>query len=552
MKDFQNIRSIDQIKHVYKITQDILDSLDKYALNEIYSGTEKDIDKIVQIISEETDRVLFENVDQVKTPTFNYLDRLTNNVDESLRDFNLTYFISTVLFDFEINWHHIEWGNFIQLYNYLCIIASRDSGKSFYFSHAYAIWKMYRYKKLQARWNRHNEFSLSKIGMIITNEQTLVRFLLSIIRDTIENNDILREKLYPGKGEGWGKEEITCKNGSKLFTRSFGSRMRGFHPGYVVVDDFLADNVLYSQDQREKYRNIFYGVMDNMLLKNGQIIVCGTPFIQGDLYDTLKKDSRFRVFEYPSIYPDGRVLWPSRHPLDELLAKRDAHGQVIFSREQLVKPITDGASIFPYEVIKRAYVGMENYVFVSNIYSFPKKFDYIVVGTDFAISAEVQADESVFTVIGIDGLDFWIIYIFRGKGMEYDQQMAVLKQININFNPHLFVIETNQMQKIFYQMAVDAKLPVMEHQTGMDKYKLDQGLPGMAVLFEQGRIRIPRGNQESIDLSDVLAMQLNSFTFDPDKKKPISLSEHDDMAMSLWQACRGGRYLQNNFNFSFI
>lgn len=980
------IRSIDQLKYIYKNVQEIIESLDEYALDEIYSGSGRDIDRMIDIITEETDRILFENAEKVRTPTFSYLDKLTESIDESLRKLNITYFITSVLPDFEINWHHIEWGNFVHLYNYLCCIASRDSGKSYFFSHAYLIWKMYRYEKLIGR--KQTEFSLSKLGMLITNEQTLVHFLLSIIKETIEENDILRNKLFPGKGEGWGGGSIICKNGAKLITRSYGSRMRGFHPGYVVVDDFLTDNVLYSQDQRDKYKNIFYGVVDNMLIRGGQIIVAGcvvgdtyvntenglvkiidicpiedkinnktipfklkidslngidetshyhingltdtkiittdygfelecsvihplqhmtkdgniiwkqskdlniddyiaikigggfhgdkinisgfeqnkrgnqilnlgeyvdndlayfigiwigdgsicntgrlnitksdpfivnflyqnkwglkfdntssnklthrvqnknfynllkyigldyntalykkipdsiissdqetiksllqglfdtdgsisyinnvisitlgsiskvlikqvhqllllfgivggvhkqkpgiskkvigkhpcwiiviyglgaklfldkigfttplkqkdinynnirfvghdyiphqkynikrarltkprikrntnkkyfvssqgllrekisfknlllfcdwidefggntdiirnniqkdilwvkikniiesknytydfvipnshcfisngfishnTPFLDGDLYSTLKKDKRFRVFEYPAIYPDGKLLWPSRHPMSELLAKKEAVGQIIFSREQLVKSITDGASIFPYDVIKRAYIGMDSYVLVNNIQSFPQRFDCVVCGTDFAFSAETGADDTVFTVVGGLGNDYWLIYMFVGHGMEYDQQMATLKQININFNPDLFVIETNQAQKIFYQMARDAGLPVMEHQTGVEKYKLDEGLPGMAVIFERGNMKIPRGNQESIDLTDQLAVQLNSFTFDPDRKKLISLSTHDDMGMSLWQACRGVRYVRTGFQFSFI
>lgn len=551
-KFFENVRSIDQLKHVYKITQDIIENLDDYALQELSGGTEKDTDLLLQIIAEETDRVLFENVDVIKTPTFNYLEKLTTNIDETLRKLNITYFASSVMPDFELNWHHIEWGNFVQLYDYLCVIASRDSGKSYYFSHLYIIWKMYRYEKMLNKYNKQTEFSLSKLGMLITNEQTLSRHLLTIIRESIENNEILREKLFPGKNEGWGKDEIVAKNGARVLTRSYGSRMRGFHPGYVAVDDFLADNVLYSQDQRDKYRSVFYGVLDNMLLRGGQSIVVGTPFLEGDLYDTLKKDKRFRVFEYPSIYPDGRVLWPSRHPLDELLAKKDAHGSIVFSREQLVKPITDGASLFPWDVLKRSFIGTDSFVLVNNIYSFPKKFDHVVVGTDFAISAEVKADESVFTVWGVIGEEYWLIHVSKGKGLEYSQQMAMLKSINNNFSPDIFMIETNQMQKIFYQMALDAGLPCMDHQTSIDKYKFDEGLPGMAVLFERGNIKLPRGDENSINTTDELCMQLNAFSFDPDKKKPVNLGHSGDFAMSTWQGLRAARYIKTGFGFSFV
>lgn len=543
-------RSIDQLKQVYKLTQDIIENLDSPALLELQSGSEKDVNNIISIIADEADRVLFDNVDPVRIPIFSYLDKLTENIDESLRKLNITYFIHSVLPNFEINWHHIEWGNFVHLYNYLSIIAARDSGKSYYFSHAYPLWKMYRYEKEDGT---NYEFSLSKLGMMITNERSLSRHLLGIVKDTIQDNDILRERLYPGKSKGWADESITVKNGAKLIARSYGSRMRGYHPGYFAVDDFLTDNVLYSPEQKEKYKTIFYGVVDNMLLRGGQAIVAGTPFISGDLYDVLKLDERFRVFEYPAIYPDGKALWSSRHPVKEILAKKQAHGNIIFSREQLVKPIVEGTSIFPWDVLKRCFIGMEHFTLVNNRQSFPKNFQYIVVGTDFAISAEVEADESVFTVIGYDGYDYYVIHIESGKGLEYDQQMAMLKNINNNFEPDLFVIEVNQMQKIFAQMAKDAGLPILEHQTGVDKYKLYEGIPAVSVIVEQGHLKLPRGDQLSIDTTDKLCSQLNAFSFDPEKKKLITLSEHDDFVLSLWQGLRGCRYMKTNgFSFSFV
>jgi hypothetical protein len=197
---------------------------------------------------------------------------------------------------------------------------------------------------------------------------------------------------------------------------------------------------------------------------------------------------------------------------------------------------------------------MEHFTLVNNKQSFQKNFQYIVVGTDFAISAEVEADESVFTVIGFDGYDYYVIHVESGKGLEYDQQMAMLKNINNNFEPDLFVIESNQMQRIFFQMAKDAGLPVMAHQTGTDKYKLDEGLPGLAVPIEQGRLKLPRGDQYSIDMTDKICTGLNEFSFDPSKQKLVSLGGHDsDYVLSLWQGMRGIRYMKTNgFSYSFL
>jgi len=685
-------KTISQLNDVYGTIDSIIEGFDDGALRELFSGSTNDIDSVIKIISEEVEDLYFNKKAKVHLQSLDYLPRLMNSVDETLKELSLNYFTQTTLPEFEMSHHHVDWGNLIMMYNYLCVIAVRDhcfgkgtvvrmfdgslkkieeivkgdqvmgpdftkrtvlsihsgidemykvdqyggipytvnsshdislvdicnprvefkeinvlnykkidtkrykgckifpsrmlrsldldissigqgeyygfecdgdhrflledgtvvhNSKSFTFSFAYPIWKMFRYKKADLFNNVPLEFQLSRKGMIVTNEHTLAKELLTLIREGIDGNDYLREKLKPSNPNHWGKEEITCSNGANLMTKSFGSKIRGFHPGYFVIDDFLNDQVLYSVEQKEKYHNIFTSVIRNAVLPGGQIIVCGTPFIQGDLYDKLKEDPKFRVFEYPGIFPNGEVLWPSRYSLDDLLVKKETQGSTIFSREILVKPISDESSIFPYEDLRKSFIGMNDYTLVKNRANFPKDFEKVIVGTDFAISDKIGADSSAFVVVGVAGLDYWVLHIYAKAAMSYEEQMAVMKQINANFQPDLFMIETNQMQKIFYQMALDAGLPAEDHNTGVNKYSLTEGLPGLAIAFQQGHVKMPRGDQNSIDITDMLCQQLNSFTFDPDKKKLTSVAEHDDIAMALWQGMRGARHV-SAFTFSFI
>lgn len=428
------------------------------------------------------------------------------------------------------------------------------NSKSFSFSFAYPLWKLFRYEKRDVLKGKLNyEFSLSKEGMLITNEFKLGKKLLKKIKEEIDVNDYLREYLRPDTSrEGWGKEELTCKNGSSLALGSFGTSLRGPHPGFIIVDDFLDKSCLYSREQREKFKETFHGEIMNMILPDGQVLVIGTPFHEQDLYADLKEKEGWRVFEYPALYPDGTLLWENRYDYNAIMRKKEDQGSIIFTREILVRPISSASSVFPFDIIRRAYVGMDQYTLVENSYSFPKKFDKIVIGTDFGISGEVAANATVFVVVGVEGNTYWVINIFRGVGIRYGQQIAILKQLNSAFRPHGIVVEVNQMQKVFYQMAQDAGLPVIEHTTGVDKWSLTDGLPALSVLFEQDRMRLPRGDQKSIDLVDILAGELESFTFDEDKNKLQSTSGHGDIAMALWQAIRGAHYAGGGFTFDFI
>lgn len=427
------------------------------------------------------------------------------------------------------------------------------NSKSFFWSKAYPIWQMYRYEKPSLIKRVHPKFSILKQGMIITAEKSLATFLLSLIKDEIENNPLLREALYPGLSEGWSATGIVCKNGAGMTAKSYGTKKRGFHPGWIVVDDFQTDQVMYSKEQREKYIDHFMSVIMNMIVPNGQVINVGTPYHQQDLFSVLKKSKAWKVFEYPAILPDGRVLWSNRYTLEHILEKRYSQGNLVFSREFLCRPISSESTIFPWSILQRSFMGMDKYTLVDNIHSHPlaKQFSMVVVGCDFAISSNVGADSSVFSVWGVDERDrYWLLYCWIGKGVKYGEQIARLKWINTNFRPTVFGMESNQMQMIFAQESDAQGLPVKACNTGTNKHDLIKGLPGLAILFEQGRILMPRGDQRSRDISDEACLQFSNIAFTD--KGLESVGEHDDFPMSFWTGLKIAQEAGVGFNFSWM
>lgn len=546
------IYSIEQLRNINFHVGELVDNLDEEALQYIYSGTDGDIDKFINGIYKEVANAIYSAEGTSSIKNYKYFEMLGNNLEENLRCVSFNYFIGSVLPDFYMNWHHLEWGSLVQIYKWLCVIAARDHGKSFFFSYAYILWKLYRYQKSSIVDRAKYEYSLSKEGMIVTNEFGLAKHLLLIIKNEIESNPILKNKLFPDVRDGWDKERIICKNGAQLYVKSYGSKMRGFHPSYIVADDFLNDSVLYSEEQRKKYTSMFHSVIMNMIVPNGQVIVVGTPYHKNDLYADLKTKKGWKVFEYPAIMPDGSILWSERHNIESLLAKKDSQGSISFSREILVRPVSSDSTIFPMNLIELAYRGMSDVPMVTNRDSHPKKFSKVVMGCDLARSANVGADYSVFITIGVDELgNYWLLHMWRGKGRSYNEQMAVMKRIYSNFRHDIIMIENNQFQDIFVGMAKDANLPAIPHHTGVNKYDLKKGLPGMAVLFEQHKIKLPRGDQAAKDLTDILALELSSVTW-TDKGKLEGVGEHDDCALSLWLSLRAATYVNSNFSYDFI
>lgn len=1005
--------SVSEREALYNHLSNFIDLIDAKSLQEILDGTNSDINKVFNIILEETNNIL--NLKRFKdsdVSLLNQLPEVKRSYEEYLRKANLNYFVNSVLPNFEMNWHNIEWFNMIQLYQYLCIIAARDHSKSYSFSFAYVLWRLYRYTRSTPLIQVPDDIKFYKEGMLITNEFKLAKKLLKKVKEEIQYNDILREALYPDKNTGgWANESLTCKNGAELTLSSFRTSNRGPHPGWIVVDDFLDKSVIYSKEQREKFIDVFHGEIMNMLLPQGQCLVVGcvgldtivltergftrmrdlapkletfdskklydlylnvldkkgwsttskyfinglgpmkrvtlkggyslncslvhplyrmdtsgipswvnsselkigdwvglrknnsdfgipislkdfkksqsqycynikcldlpdyldedlsyliglwiaegsiyklnnsveistgdieiidflyslkekygikfkktadfsyvcvsknlvnllsylgifpthcnekkipsqlmcaeksilkslisgifdgdgssflskkgyleislsstskdlvsslqsilfmgwglksilhktslkklksysrkgvfncnfpqfvldlhgedarrfcedigfrlkrkqqnflisisnprikelipyqfklydsinrkrirekifydkskpkilnqfyqrrdqvaisksdllkvieyweslglkdedllilksncesdiiwkpitsiedifdysvdfvipkthsfitngiishnTLFHEKDLYANLKSAPKWRVFEYPAIFPDGSLLWKNRYNFEALKNKRITFGSVIFSREILVRPISDSTSIFPWSILETSFRGMDKYILVDNIISFPIKFKKISTGVDLALSSESGADYTVITTTGEDEIgNIWLLNLTRLHGARYNQQIATLQLINHNFSPDVILMENNVFQKVMADLGRDAGLDnIAEFTTGNNKKDLYEGLPSLAVLFERGMMRFPRGNEKSIEITNLLCGELNSITFDDDRGKLESVSEHDDAAMSLFLSIKGLRYVNSGIYLSMI
>jgi hypothetical protein len=99
---------------------------------------------------------------------------------------------------------------------------------------------------------------------------------------------------------------------------------------------------------------------------------------------------------------------------------------------------------------------MNAYRLVQSRHDYAKKFKSVVVGVDLAISGNVGADYFVITVWGVDGPknDMYLMYVFRGKGVPYSRQRALLKTVNSKFSPDVIVIESNQYQAVWQKRLV--------------------------------------------------------------------------------------------------
>ena len=199
----------------------------------------------------------------------------------------------------------------------------------------------------------------------------------------------------------------------------------------------------------------------------------------------------------------------------------------------------------------RSVIGMDKYTLVRNRDDFPIKFNKVVVGCDFAISANVGSDYTVFSVWGIDDSgERWLLYMYREKGKKFYEQMQVLKGLNVRFRPDTMILEQNTFQQIFVEESDRQGLPVVGHTTGIDKYDLKTGWPGLAIDFERGKIHIPTGDKHSQDMKDLIFSDLGSVAFTDHGL--ASVGEHDDISSSFWLAKLGANLITTGFKYTFL
>lgn len=144
------------------------------------------------------------------------------------------------------------------------------------------------------------------------------------VTEEIEANDLIKEKLNPYNKASIGETAIKTETGSTLHVRGKDSMIRGLHVGGCLCDDMPDESSLYSDEQREKLKELLKGTIEPIVEPYGYFLVTGTPYSSApnELYQILKADKRFYCFEYPILFPDGRPLAPDRYTFEQILAKR--------------------------------------------------------------------------------------------------------------------------------------------------------------------------------------------------------------------------------------
>lgn len=465
----------------------------------------------------------------------------------------------------EMGPHLLEWGDLVTKHRRLAINAARDHSKSTFFSYAYPIWRAWAEPGCEVYlFSSTLDGAMAFLDTIVYgNGDTLDEETGEVIpglRGMIEIPEL--QHLVPTKDDiardrkaRLNRQDVRLTNGSRFRAIGYGKKIRGRHPKYIVLDDVLNDEDMYSETVRRKHIDYFVSAISNMVHPKGQIVCVGTPFHMADLWGFLRKNPVYAFRRYPGIYRarttgEEKALFPWRWTLRALKEKKREIGPVAFTREILCQPISDDLSIFPSYIFDAGKKLGANITLRPNRETLKARQLTCYMGVDIAMSASVAADYFVIFVVGIDPMGMhYIVDIDRTKGLAFHQQLDRIEQMAKRYDVALCFIESNQAQRVWSdEMKRTTDVPVKEFQTlATNKYPLDKGIPGLRILLENEKYVIPRGDAYSIKQTDIWLEEATAFGFVDGKLQ--GAGEHDDTVMAWWMAVEAKKH--GGFSFGF-
>lgn len=465
-----------------------------------------------------------------------------------------------LVFDIQLADHQVEWIELALKSRRLCLMASRDHGKSKSYSEVLPLMKIAMDPNIRI--------------LLVSKTFALAKKSLRVIKAILENNegfDSVFGNRYSGK-EYWTESHIYCKRSMILKDPTVEAvgctqAITGNRAELLICDDIIDDIMAVSEIQRKRTLDWFFGTLLELLEPDGQCIVIGTRKHYLDLYSyLLEKNATFdtRIYkaieikniddiEYTPIYEqkkqkkiivdvdikegnDYKVLWPEKWPLNRLLVKKEETGSALFSREQQNEVIDDETALFKIKHLIQcrdfevSYIreGTDQYPheIIGTKYKF-KLQTWDVAAVDSKNKAErTDSDYTVGYTIGVTHSgERHILNCYRQRGLSYTQYCKDIKYQHDLYIPDVVIIEANLFQNIYIQnLMMETDMPIRPHITTASRNDMYTGIPRMSQLFENMKYKFPYKTEYDQNMTDVLLSEFHD----------LGRGRHDDAVLALW------------------
>jgi predicted phage terminase large subunit-like protein len=277
---------------------------------------------------------------------------------------------------------------------------------------------------------------------------------------------------------------------SVMRTAGLGGPLTGKGADMLVLDDPVknADSVL-SQNARDRMWDWWVSVAYTRLQKGGTTIVVGTRWHEDDLIGRLIRqrdegEEDWEVLNLPAIAEpgdplgreEGEALWPEMFSLEVLEQIRRTQGPYWWAAMYMGRPT-------PLEggVLKREWM--------NNRFSAPPAMQRVIQTVDSAAKSGEHNDYSIVATWGTDGIDFYLLDVWRAKVEFPELKRAVADQFFKHQASAVYVEVASSGMSLLQEMQRETMIPIIAQQTISNKLGRVHAVSG---LFQSGKVKLPR------------------------------------------------------------
>lgn len=220
-----------------------------------------------------------------------------------------------------------------------------------------------------------------------------------------------------------------------------------------------------------------------------------------------------------------------------LNAKRKELGSLVYARENLTQPMSSESSLFPRSLFTPM---LNDRLECQRHYQKPAGLEddiAVVQAWDLAWSERTGGDWLVCVTATVDMKRGHrrLLDIQRWQRISFIEQVALIEQRWRDFNADMVVIESDASQQIWAQyLSQTSPVPVVPHAAANSKTKLEAGVPGLLIQFENRRWELPwrRGGYHHDEVENMLD-EFAAFGWSADGKLE-GVGQNDDTVMAFW------------------
>jgi len=470
---------------------------------------------------------------------------------------------------FIISPEHNKAISIIQDNDFSLIEAYRGFGKSLLVDFAFALW----------RGEMWNEDSLILSANIDLAYQKLDAIRQACEYDNPQLSDLCSQSL---DGYTWNRGEIwlvdrknpihntvtdpvtgdisirtSYRVKAKIYARSILSTSRGLHVKNIIGDDIVVEDNSKSHELRQQVIQQFKAAIIPIRQKGSRMIVVGTPQHDEDLLAELKGSESWAKFILPALDRYGDPTCPELHDKAWINQQRKLQGEMVFTQEYQLIPMSNQNSIFSDPVLDAA----KHYNLKMVDFYNPTIEEIVLIGTDYAVvddkTKAERNDTDYFAICAVaintnTGVRK-LLNVYYERGLPYSEQLFITRQWIDKYHASAACMELHGFLDVYrqeleraLQSGENKTFPIEDTGSRQGKFDKFSGIPSMIYTWERKLWAIPYGDENSIQKANILFSQL--------KELGKSQHSHDDVADCIFRVEKiadqhvGGAKYESSFN----